>query len=219
MVPIHPTDLAENRWKSAEWEHYELWEKLEKRVQRKRRIWIAATVVVFLAISAIPVVKDRWLKWSALKVARLLSQQINQMKRDAMVARTPHRLILVDDLGVRIEPVAECEGHAPHVSHTLASFSAATSANSAAVPTVSVRQVDFGFSELKWLEPADGERWGVPGLVREYCFDPLKGGGSAAKGLPVIGLGVAPKADLNEGRSDRMAVIFVSGASAEVAYE
>lgn len=207
MVPIHPTDLAENRWKSAEWEHYELWEKLEKRVQRKRRIWIAATLVVFLAISAIPVVKDRWLKWSALKVARLLSQQINQMKRDAMVARTPHRLILVDDLGVRIEPVADCAGIA------------SLSANSAAVPTVSVRQVDFGFSELKWLEPADGERWGVPGLVREYCFDPLKGGGSAAKGLPVIGLGVAPKADLTEGRSDRMAVIFVSGPSAEVAYE
>jgi hypothetical protein len=207
VVPIHPTDLAENRWKSAEWEHYELWEKLEKRVQRKRRIWIAATLVVFLAISAIPVVKDRWLKWSALKVARLLSQQINQMKRDAMVARTPHRLILVDDLGVRIEPVADCAGIA------------SLSANSAAVPTVSVRQVDFGFSELKWLEPADGERWGVPGLVREYCFDPLKGGGSAAKGLPVIGLGVAPKADLTEGRSDRMAVIFVSGPSAEVAYE
>ncbi len=207
MVPIHPTDLAENRWKSAEWEHYELWEKLEKRVQRKRRIWIAATVVVFLAISAIPVVKDRWLKWSALKVARLLSQQMNEMKRDAMVARTPHRLILVDQLGVRIEPVTQCEGHSP------------SSANSAASLTGSVRQVDFGFPELKWLEPADGERWGVPGLVREYCFDPLKGGGSAAKGLPVIGLGVAPKADLTEDRSDRMAVIFVSGPSAEVAYE
>jgi hypothetical protein len=207
VVPIHPTDLAENRWKSAEWEHYELWEKLEKRAQRKRRIWIAATVVVFLAISAIPVVKDRWLKWSALKVARLLSQQMNEMKRDAMVARTPHRLILVDHLGVRIEPVTQCEGHSP------------SSANSAALPAGSVRQVDFGFPELKWLEPADGERWGVPGLVREYCFDPLKGGGAAAKGLPVIGLGVAPKADLTEDRSDRMAVIFVSGPSAEVAYE
>ncbi len=207
MVPIHPTDLAENRWKSAEWEHYELWEKLEKRVQRKRRIWIAATVVVFLAISAIPVVKDRWLKWTALKVARLLSQQINEMKRDAMVARTPYRLILVDELGVRIEPVATCDG------------SAQDSAKSAAPVAGSPRQVDFGVSELKWLDSVDGDRWGVPGLVREYCFDPLNGGGAAAKGLPVIGIGLAPKADLTEGRSDRMAVIFVSGPSAEVAYE
>ena len=34
MVPIYESDVAEERWSKSEWNHYELWEKVEQRVRR-----------------------------------------------------------------------------------------------------------------------------------------------------------------------------------------
>ena len=50
MVPIHDTDVAEERWSQAEWENYELWEKVELKLKRKKQLWILATFLVFLAL-------------------------------------------------------------------------------------------------------------------------------------------------------------------------
>lgn len=50
MVPIYDSDVAEERWSKAEWRNYELWEKLEQRQIRKKRLWIMATILVFLMI-------------------------------------------------------------------------------------------------------------------------------------------------------------------------
>src|SRR5262245_34313847 len=92
MVPIHDTDVASERWSKAEWEHYELWEKIEQRYRRRRRLWILGTVAVFVALSSIPVIMDRWPHWASVTASRKLASEINALKRDASIEHQAFRL-------------------------------------------------------------------------------------------------------------------------------
>jgi hypothetical protein len=80
MVPIHDTDLAQERWSQTEWEHYELWEKLEAKFRRRKAVWIGAAVLLFFVLSSVPILIEHWPKWIALGANRKLSEEINRLK-------------------------------------------------------------------------------------------------------------------------------------------
>src|SRR5277367_3741280 len=110
MPPIHETDIASERWSKAEWSHYELWEKLELKLRRRKLIWISATVAVFLALSSVPIIIDRAPKWTAMSIARRLAQVINGMKSEASLKHQAHRIRFAADgsLSYEIERSNSC---------------------------------------------------------------------------------------------------------------
>ena len=197
MPPIHDTDVAENRWNQAEWDRYELWERIERRLRAKRRLWIGGSIVIFLMISAIPPFRENWPHWKALALARRLGQEVNQMKREAIMSRAPYRIRLLDGLQAEIERVSNC---------------------SDPVGTA-VRHFDLAVSGFRWLEPARAQTLGYPGVVNQFCYDPLKGGSGLGQEASIVGLGILPEVDASSGRGDRFAILFLSGPSALVSFE
>src|SRR6185295_1415525 len=115
MAPIHESDIAAERWSKAEWSHYELWEKLELKLRRRKLIWISATVALFLALSAVPIVLDRKPKWTAMSISRRLAQLINGMKSEASLKHQAHRISFADDgsLAYEIARVSGCTSADP----------------------------------------------------------------------------------------------------------
>lgn len=203
MAPIHDSDIAEERWSKAEWESYELWEQVELREKRKRRIWIFSTLVLFLILSAVPIVMERWPRWTTRSLARQLAQQITQLKRLSGIARTPYRLRLIEgsQLQFRVERVTDCS----------------------AIQGELLETGQLGSDRLKgeytWVSESQGAQVGVPGLVNQFCYDPFMGSDALQKGQAVVGFGLIPVKDLAERRLDRMAVMLLSGPSGEISFE
>ncbi|MBI2711957.1 MAG: hypothetical protein HYX41_03690 [Bdellovibrio sp.] len=207
MVPIHDTDVAEERWSKGEWSNYELWEKVEIRLRRNRRVWIAATVILFLALSAVPIVMDRWPKWASRSLARQLALEINRVKKEAAVSRSPFKFVITDleRLEFAVGPVISC-------------------ANS--LPLVGPAQVRTGvLSGGKWggsfflLNHDQGGKLGIPGLVTEYCYDPFQGSSAESKEVDTVGFGIISVKDLTENRLDRLTVLLLSGPSADISFD
>lgn len=203
MVPIHDTDVAEERWSKAEWENYELWEKVELRLRRHRRLWILGTLFLFVVLSAVPIVLDRWPKWATRAVIVKLAYEINQMKRDAGTNRSAYRLRFIQQksLSYKIEKIPDCSTEQGEV-----------------VKSGSFEIQQFGYS-FSWINPSQGQELGIPGLANEFCYDYLAGNGAVLKGLSIIGLGIIPDNDLTEKRTDRLSILVLSGPSAEISFD
>lgn len=206
MVPIHDTDLAQERWSKAEWQNYELWEKVEVRVRRNRRLWILGAVVLFSLISAVPIVVDRWPKWVTRSTARTLAQEISQMKREAGVNGSAFRLRFPDNKSLEfvIEKLSDCSHSTGSVvrSGLLLSHS-----QSGAYSRISA---------------AEGVALGIPGLVDSFCYDPLKGSFSSLQGDATIGFAFLPAKDLAQAdhqRLDRVSVLLLVGSLAEESFD
>jgi hypothetical protein len=204
MVPIHDTDVAEERWSKAEWENYELWEKVELRLKRQKRFWILSTVAVFLALSAVPIVIERWPKWTTRSMIVQLAREINQLKRDAIVGRSAYRLKFVNEgnLNFVVEKIANC------------SFSGTGEVVRSGSLVKGHLTETYG-----WLPPSKGTELGIPGLVSEFCYDYLLGSGVALNSQGVVGFGVILVKDLTENRLDRLSVLLLSGSSAEISFD
>ncbi len=198
MAPIHDTDVAEERWNQATWNQYELWEKVEHRARRKKRLWIAGTIGVFLLLSAVPILRDRWPKWASLGAARRLAREVNLMKREASVAHAAFRIRFNGALEFQIEKSASC------------------SEGGAVVRKGSLREGDRGYA---LIAPAAGEELGVPGLIESFCYDYLSGSEPVLKGRPLVGFGIIPVNDLAEKRTDRVSMLLLGGPSAEPSFD
>jgi hypothetical protein len=201
MVPIHDSDIAETRWSQAKWERFELWEKIESRLRRKRRAWIGGTAVAFVLLAAIPVLRDRAPKWTSLTAIRRLASEINALKREAMAQRAAYRIRFKGEgsLGYAVERSRSC-------------------AEPAFEP---VREGNLlpGEGDQRLVGPSDGIRLSLPNLAEELCFDYLSGNHAVIRNRPVFGFGVAPARDLTEPRTDRVSLLVVSGPSAELTFE
>lgn len=198
MAPIYDTDIAQSRWDTADWENYELWEKVAHRHRRHRRNWIATTAVVFVLLSSIPIVMDRWDKWSTLAASRRLALEINRLKRDAGIEHAAYRLRFVEGgaLEYRIEKATSCSDPQPVVSRTGRLFEGTA------------------FSSYLLMSSAMGTEAGIPGLIQDFCYDYLSGSDTVLKGETIAGFGIAPVKDLAEKRLDRISILLVSGPSA-----
>lgn len=205
MAPIHDTDVAEERWMKSEWENFELWEKVEVRIRRKKRFWIFATVVVFLFLSAIPIMLDRLPKWRARRIARHLAIEINRIKIEAGLSRAAYRLKLVDEGNLKyiVEKVPSCAS--PQGQIIRSGFLAG------------------GYSRdphsYTWIPQNRAQELGVPGMVNDFCYDYLLGNSAATHDSSVIGFGFLPVNDLAVSRLDRLSILLLTGPSAEISFD
>jgi hypothetical protein len=203
MVPIHDTDVSEQRWSKSEWENYELWEKVELRLKRQRRLWIMATAAVVVFFSAIPIVIDRWPKWKTRSAVRHLAQEINKMKREASIERTSYRLQFVNGVKFQyfIEKVKDCK-----------------SAGGELVRASSVNRLSFeeGYT---LIPPKIGQELGIPGLIQSFCYDYLSGSVIPEYPNTISGFGIISVKDLAEKRLDRISLLLLSGPSADVSFD
>lgn len=203
MAPIYESDIAEKRWSETEWNNYELWEKVEVRLRRIRRLWISGAVLVFLLISSIPIVQEQRPKWMALAASRALADEVNRLKRDASIEHLPHRIRFAEDGSLRfiVEKMETCSSEVP----------------------LSVRTGELvsepRLSRLKILNPETGAKAGVPGVLTAFCYDPISGSEPAKAGTGISGFAIIPGDDLSNNRFDRLSVLLLSGPSSEISFD
>lgn len=207
MVPIHDSDVAEERWSRAEWENYELWEKVGVRLKRQKQLWILATVIVFMILSSVPVIMEYWPKWMCRSTSRHLAQLMNRLKHQAIVAQSAHRIRFDADgsLNYLVEVLPNCK--APQgfpIRRGILDFTPPFETNNEAYLLLSSEQ---------------GEAFNIPGLKREYCYDPLQGSGPASAGEVASGFGVIPAKDLEDKRTDRLSILLVTGQEGDLSFD
>ncbi len=185
------------------WQEHEFWEDVESARRRRQRWWIAGTCVIFIILSALPVWWDRSPKWGALRLARDLSDRLNQVKRLAAVNGRAHRVRIEGGLRLALETSSTC------VSKDW-------------VRTESMVLGRPG-DEARWelLTASEAERRAVPGVLDQFCYDPITGYAPVveAGAEHTTGWAVAPVVDRSNGRLDRMAVVFIQGAGADLQFE
>ncbi len=204
MVPIHESDVAENRWKEDDWRQFELWERIENRFRRKRLWIIFAVSVVFVAILSIPVIRDRMPKWTALSAVHYLAVEVNKMKVDAASSGTPSRLRIENSEAgpaysiekvdscispVRIEPIARGQ----------------------------VFQDPSVGSNYLTLEAEAANTLGLERVTQSICYDPILDPVSdSTPGVSARAFGIITVKDLAERRLDRITFMNFSGLFAEI---
>ncbi len=201
MCPIHETDAAEERWSKAEWEHYELWEKIEARKRRLKRLWVSAVVMLFLVLSAVPVVLGRGLQWRALQASRQLAEQLNTLKREAIQREQAFRLTVDSNrpLVLQVEWGPGCDSSL---------FVAASPIE--LLPGVSARE------RLGWVAPSAAKDLGIAAALDRFCFDPIRGSHETSGDGELAAFLIAP---VNELSVDRLSTVLLAGPSAEISFE
>ncbi len=204
MAPIHDTDIAEERWSQAEWEHYELWERVEVRLRRRKWYWISGAVAVFLAFAAVPVFMDQTPKWMTLLSTRRLAQEINFIKKEAALSHDAYRIRFLPDkrLGYVVERAGSC-------SATQWSI----------VKEGSLMLAPFSSAVEVLLTPEEGNGLGIPGLIDTFCYDDLAGSSAVLQGQSLVGFGIIPSPDLADHRVNRISTLLLKGPSAEISFE
>jgi hypothetical protein len=203
MAPIYDSDVAEERWSQSEWSRYELWEKVEHRLRRNKRFWIGLAVLIFLSISSIPVAIDQRPRWAALSLARELALEINRLKLDASLQHQAYRIRFdgPGSLDFVVEKAESCSSAAFEEARKGALLSGKGS-----VP-------------FQLLNRQKAGEAGIPGVVTEFCYDPLQGNSNVLQSKESVGFAIAPANDLTANRFDRLAILLVSGPSAEVSFD
>lgn len=209
MAPIYDSDVAEKRWSQAEWTQFEFWEKVEHRLRRNKRFWVISTGLIFLAISSIPVVMDQRPRWVSVATARVLAQEINQLKREASLEHLAFRIRFAAEGGLDyfVERSESCQSSrwvAVRQGSLLSKLS---------------KLLTGAAGSFVLLSPEVAEKAEIPGLVTEFCYDPLQGSAPSLQGQNQVGFGIAPANDLATERFDRLSVLLISGSSAELSFD
>jgi len=146
---------------------------------------------------------DRSPAWSSLAASRRLGQLLNRMKLDAGRDHAAYRIRfpVAGSLAYQVEKGSSCSDPAPQIVRT-----------GTLVPGVSAE--DFAL-----MTEAQGQELGIPGLVREACYDYLAGMDTALRGQPVAGFGLLPSADLGAKRTDRVSLLLLGGPSGDISFE
>ncbi len=204
MVPIYDTDQAEERWLKAKWDQYELWNKVEIRLRKQKRLWILATLFLFLILSSVPVLMNKWPKWVGLLAMRELAQLVNQMKREASLTHSAYmiRFDPIQTLQYQIFKKGSCQevgpGQSVQSGHLL-------------------DELLLGSYVL--LSPENGKALNIPGLKMSFCYDSLTGNEWTTRNEEIIGFGIMSAKDLTEGRQDRVSVLLISGPNGELSFD
>ena len=199
MAPIYESDVAENRWKEAEWHYFEFWEDAEKRARRRRTAWIGITVVLFLILTAWPVVRERSPLWASQDVARRFALELNRLKGEAGLRRTALRIRSdANSQTFVLEQAARCD-----------------LPDSQWIPLRTISLSEWGAGETRLIPPAQALELGQPGLVDRFCYDSLSGMDLSRATSGLVGFGFAPSSDLEQGSLERSFVLLVSGETGE----
>lgn len=208
MAPIHRSDVDSERWSQDEWRNFELWEKLERLNLRRRRFWVLGAFVGFLLLSSVPVAIERGPKWTTLSAARRLAVELNAVKREAAIEHVPYRL--------RFQPGGSTEYVVERVSHcAVAGNQRAAAEDGVVIWQGALADVSGG---LALIGPTEGYRFGLQGLLQEFCYDPLNGSAQTPAAGQVAGFAIAPVKDLSSIQLERASVVLLEGTLAEVTF-
>ncbi len=203
MAPIYDSDLAHERYKQSEWKSYELWEDVEHRLWKRKRLWIVLTIFIFILLSSVPILMEHYPKWKTFDAVRILAQEINRIKTQAAIEHGSFLLKFTKGTGLsyQIERVTDCKDHQGQVwrSGTL------------------VPDSQDPLNSIVLLSPEKGEEMDIPGLIESFCFSPFMGflgGEEQTRAIVLI-----PVKDLAVKRLDRYSILFLSGASAEISFD
>jgi hypothetical protein len=221
MAPIYDTDLAEERSAKTQWENYELWEKVSIRLLRRKRAWIALTVLVFLVLSSVPIVVERRPKWVALAASRRLAEEISRLKREASMQKVAFRIrVLSEDasgpLRFEVDRLPSCSSSEPD-SKTRDGVEARPG-ELKKVHSGNLSSVQAGVP-LSVVLPEQAAEFGLRDLLASHCYDYLAGNSEVLQGKSIGGFALIPSVDLGLRRSDRVAFLLLSGASGELIFE
>ena len=207
MPPIHESDIAENRWSEKEWNHYELWEKIEVRLRRRKRLWIGGTILFFLCLASIPVIQERLPKWSAMAANRRLAQKVNSLKTLANQNHASYRIVfgLESGLDYRIQKVSSCKQSGKEIEGEIVESGRL---NSSSQP-----------DSLKLLSPEQGNSFSLASVVNSFCYDYLVGSEAMIKNQDFLAFVIMPANDLTEKRLDRLSVLMLGGQLAEISFD
>lgn len=202
MAPTYEHDGAEERFKSSEWINYELWERIQVRIRKKKLLWIFLAFLLFILLSSIPIMIDRWPKWVSIRAARELASTLNQVKTLAAAEGKAARLRFLTGadgtlLDYVIEESTTCQSTQwkEHVKGQLLSA-----------------KYRGGYTVLT---PEQGLTLNIPRLITAFCYEsisePLIG--------PMSGFAVTSVKDLTSLRVDRSSVVLLSGTYAEISFD
>lgn len=204
MAPIHESDVEENRFKSNEWNHYELWEKVEVRLKRRKWLWVSLVLVLFIALSAIPIFTDRKIKWVQVAGLRRFSEVVGELKVRVGREKRPERLRFVEGGKPQyvIERVESCDHESPG-------------------EVIQSGEMDLRGreSEIRVMSEGDSARFGIPGISNSICYDPIQGMRYESNSKEVKAIALVPKTDYESTRTDRIAILLFSGPNAEMSFE
>ncbi|MBI4925746.1 MAG: hypothetical protein HY843_07460 [Bdellovibrio sp.] len=205
MAPIHDSDLAEERFKQLQWKYYELWEDIEQRLKKRKKLFILFALVLFFILLSVPIFQDRFPKWQTYQITTNLAKSINKLKREVTTQHVPLRLKFYDyssyhKLKFRVEKVITCAASQGEV----------------------LWQEELG-SERALRDYAlitnEGDNFlEVPNLVNSFCYDPFFGS-AQTQNEESVGFAVIPVKDLPLKRRDRVSYLILTGTSAEISFE
>ncbi len=206
MAPIHDTDLAKDRWSKQEWRNFELWEKVENRLLKKKRLFIVFTAIIVILISSIPVLMDRNLKWNGLSILRQLGEEISMLKKDAAIQKKSYLLTFFSKpkLSAKIQTLDRCSDR--NELHTERTFNLVADGQ-----------------DLKhvFLDPRRADQLDLPGMVNEVCIDYLSGiyfDQKISGQIQTLAVGLVPVKDLTENRLDRVSILIIRGKNGEISF-
>jgi hypothetical protein len=201
LAPIRPDDV-ENQAQAIheEWKSYELWEKVEVRERRNRRGWIVLTGLLFLILSAIPVILEQGPRWKSLSLARQVASELNRVRRDAALLHEPMNVRLVFDewMTIQVSRVKSCQDEAPASLYRQERLDPRAQA------------------KFRWADSEIAQKFGLEKMVQSLCFDPIRGW--SIEGQEPVGIAIFPVRDLAEMREDRAAVVWVSGIDQSISF-
>lgn len=199
MVPIHESDVAENRWKESEWNAYELWEVVEVR-ERRRKIWMTALACALgLFILSLPIYNEKTPKREGLRYARVLADHLLDIRRDASHSQKKFLIQVRQSEGGKItgqvydlSSTEECG--TVHLDHRtpVSTF-----------PVAADEQ-----KEIALLTPKTAGELGLQGISDSICFDPFRETSGETETFAFI-----PVKDLTERREDRISTLTVVDAA------
>lgn len=208
MAPIHETDVDENRgadssrhsarWSQEEWKDYELWEKIDARERRRRKLWVLGAALLFFALLAVPVWWERSPLWRANQAALRLARELSLAKKEAALEGSAVRVTLqIGQPGLQIkkERLSDCGTARPERTPERRE------------ETVVLRAPSAG---LEWLPADRALDWSVPDVITSLCYDPVAGADGSGN------FAIISAKDLAIGRSDRVAILQASGSGADL---
>lgn len=205
MAPQHDSDLPENRWKESEWKTFVLWEKIEHRLKNRKRWVIAFVTLISLSILALPIIKDRHLKWFGVSVLRKASFEIQKLEIESAKIQKPIVIQLFKDgesIFLKGESVQSCLDYSGR----------------ALLHSVEIIK-DEKVKELTVLTESIALELGLTTLSQQFCYDPEKGQIFKSPLQLKTTLGFIPVNDLSEKRLDRMSFLEVKGAEAILQFD
>lgn len=204
MVPIHESDVAENRWKQTEWSHIEFWEKIEVKLRRRKTIIILLVITLFLFLISIPVLMDRLPKWRAYGAMRRLTVLLDQVKLQAAREGASYR---VDFINQETGPVAQV---------FKVSDCSKVEATSTWVYDFLIFDSPKTSTQYRFLSTTEAKNLGLERVEQSFCYDSAKG---YLMDEQIHAIGLISVKDLTVQRVDRLSFVNIRGKSAEISFD